>query len=159
MPPSPPPQDEPQGALRSLRERFAGARILLVDDNAINRLLVAELPGMADIRPEQAQTGLEALERVQAEPFDLVLMDVHMPVMDGLTATRRIRALPGRAELPIIAMTASVLADEREACREAGMNDHLGKPLDAHQVFMTLIHWLQCHATSKGAAAARPHDH
>ena len=159
LPPSPPPQDEPQGALRSLRERFAGARILLVDDNPINRLLVAELLGMADIRPEQAQTGLEALERVQAEAFDLVLMDVHMPVMDGLTATRRIRALPGRAELPIIAMTASVLADEREACREAGMNDHLGKPLDAHQVFMTLIHWLQCHATSKGAATARPHDH
>ncbi|MBH2017765.1 MAG: response regulator [Burkholderiales bacterium] len=152
----PDPQRDTQAALNLLRERFAGARILLVDDNPVNRLLVDELLAMADIHPEQAQTGREAVERVQAEPFDLVLMDVHMPEMDGLTATRTIRAMPGFEDLPIIAMTASVLVDEREACHDAGMNAHLGKPLDTHQLFLTLAHWLQRRADTPGELSADP---
>ena len=97
---------------------------------------------MANIHPQIVQTGAQALERVRAQSFDMVLMDIHMPDMDGLTATRHIRALPGCAQLPIIAMTASVLQEERDACLAAGMNAHLGKPLDTHHLFVTLLHWL-----------------
>ena len=125
-----------------LRSRHAGARILLADDNPVNRLLVDELLGMANIHPQIVQTGAQALERVKSQAFDLVLMDIHMPDMDGLTATQHIRALPGCAGLPIIAMTASVLQEERDACLDAGMNAHLGKPLDTLQLFTTLLHWL-----------------
>lgn len=132
----------PAEALALLRSRHAGARILLADDNPINRLLVDELLGMAEIHPWVVKTGAEALAQVSSQPFDLVLMDIHMPDMDGLTATRHIRALPGCAELPIIAMTASVLQEERDACLVAGMNAHLGKPLDTLQLFQTLLHWL-----------------
>ena len=132
----------PAEALALLRARHAGARILLADDNPVNRMLVDELLGMADIHPEVVQTGAQALERVGSRTFDLVLMDIHMPDMDGLAATRHIRALPGCAELPIIAMTASVLQEERDACLDAGMNAHLGKPLDTLQLFTTLLHWL-----------------
>ena len=129
-------------AMALLRTRHAGARILLADDNPVNRLLVDELLGMANIHPQIVQTGAQALERVRSQSFDLLLMDIHMPDMDGLTATRHIRALPGCADLPIIAMTASVLQEERDACLDAGMNAHLGKPLDTQQLFATLLHWL-----------------
>ena len=132
----------PVEAMALLRSRHAGARILLADDNPVNRLLVDELLGMANIHPQIVQTGAQALERVRSQKFDLLLMDIHMPDMDGLTATRHIRALPGCAELPIIAMTASVLQEERDACLDAGMNAHLGKPLDTQQLFRTLLHWL-----------------
>ena len=132
----------PVEAMALLRSRHAGARILLADDNPVNRLLVDELLGMVNIHPQVVQTGAQALERVRAQSFDMVLMDIHMPDMDGLTATRHIRALPGCAELPIIAMTASVLQEERDACLDAGMNAHLGKPLDTQQLFVTLLHWL-----------------
>ncbi len=142
---------DPQRAMTELRDRFAGARVLLVDDNPVNRMLVTELLQMAGITPEEAETGADALQRLRSQPFDLVLMDVHMPVMDGLTATRHIRALPGCADLPIVAMTASVLQDEREACDEAGMNAHLAKPLDAHLLFLTLLAWLQRQADARSS--------
>ena len=132
----------PAEALALLKSRHAGARVLLADDNPVNRLLVDELLAMADIHPQIVETGVQALDAVRAQTFDLVLMDIHMPDMDGLTATQRIRELPGCATLPIVAMTASVLQDERDACLAAGMNAHLGKPLDTQQLFLTLLHWL-----------------
>ena len=132
----------PAEALALLKSRHAGARVLLADDNPVNRLLVDELLAMADIHPQIVETGVQALDAVRAQTFDLVLMDIHMPDMDGLTATQRIRELPGCASLPIVAMTASVLQDERDACLAAGMNAHLGKPLDTQQLFLTLLHWL-----------------
>jgi len=140
-------------ALAELRQRFGGAHILLADDNAINRLLVTELLDMAGITPDVAETGAEAIEHLQAHPCDLVLMDIHMPDMDGLTATRRIREMPGMADLPIVAMTASVLQDERDACYAAGMNAHLGKPLDTGLMYTTLLHWLRKRADSRLASA------
>jgi two-component system, sensor histidine kinase len=142
----------PVEAMALLRSRHAGARILLADDNPVNRLLVDELLGMANIHPQIVHTGAQALERVRNQTFDLLLMDIHMPDMDGLTATRHIRALPGCAELPIIAMTASVLQEERDACLEAGMNAHLGKPLDTQQLFLTLLHWLDLQRQRKPGA-------
>ena len=141
-------------ALAELRQRFGGAHILLADDNAINRLLVTELLDMAGITPEVAETGAEAIEHLQTHPCDLVLMDIHMPDMDGLTATRRIREMPGLADLPIVAMTASVLQDERDACYAAGMNAHLGKPLDTGLMYTTLLHWLRKRADSRLASSA-----
>ena len=146
----------PVEAMALLRSRHAGARILLADDNPVNRLLVDELLGMANIHPQIVQTGAQALERVKSQTFDLVLMDIHMPDMDGLTATQHIRALPGCAGLPIIAMTASVLQEERDACLTAGMNAHLGKPLDTLQLFVTLLHWLDRQRQPEATAMPTP---
>jgi len=138
--------------LADLRARHGAARVLLADDNPVNRLLVTELLAMAGITPDAVENGEQAVEQVRRAPYDVVLMDVHMPGMDGLAATRAIRALPGGAQLPVVAMTASVLHDEREACRAAGMNDHLPKPLDTHQLFLTLRHWLDQSAANDGRA-------
>ena len=146
--------DSTAETLAELRQRFSGAHILLADDNAINRLLVSELLDMAGITPAVAETGAEAIEHLQTHPCDLVLMDIHMPDMDGLSATRRIREMPGMADLPIVAMTASVLQDERDACYAAGMNAHLGKPLDTGLMYTTLLHWLRKRADSRLASAS-----
>ena len=105
------------------------------------------------ITPDVAETGAQAIEHLQTQPCDLVLMDIHMPDMDGLTATRRIREMPGLADLPIVAMTASVLQDERDACYAAGMNTHLGKPLDTGLMYSTLLHWQRKRADSRLASA------
>ena len=131
--------DEPQAALR---HHHAGRRVLLAEDNPINAMLAAELLTMAGLVPITVRTGLEAVERCRHEDFDLVLMDVHMPEMDGLVATRTIRQIPRLQDLPIIAMTASVLQDEQEACKAAGMNGHLAKPIDTRALYGTLLHWL-----------------
>ena len=146
--------DNAHTVLSELRQSFSGAHILLADDNAINRLLVTELLDMVGITPDVAETGAQAIEHLQTRPCDLVLMDIHMPDMDGLSATRRIREMPGLADLPIVAMTASVLQDEQDACYAAGMNAHLGKPLDTGLMYATLLHWLRKRADSQLASAS-----
>jgi signal transduction histidine kinase/ActR/RegA family two-component response regulator len=130
-------------AAATLRAEHAGARVLLAEDNPINSMLALEMLAMVGVQAESVPNGAAALERLQQASFDLVLMDMHMPVMDGLQATRAIRLLPGFAGLPIIAMTASVLQEEKEACMAAGMNGHLSKPIDTQALFMTLLHWLR----------------
>ena len=139
---SPEPGVSQQGVLADLRAQHTHARVLLVDDNAVNRLLVEELLAMAGLKPDSVDSGTAAVERLRAQPYDLVLMDVHMPDMDGLQATRLIRALPHGQGLPILAMTASVLQDERQACLDAGMDAHLAKPIDTSQLFSAVHHWL-----------------
>ena len=126
--------------------QFLGRRILLAEDIEINReILIALLEGTSMII-DCAENGIEALEMVESAPekYDIVFMDMQMPKMDGLEATRRIRALPGLAhrELPIIAMTANVFKDDIEACIKAGMNDHLGKPIDITKVIDILQKYL-----------------
>ncbi len=116
----------PREALRTLAKRC----VLVVDDNGLNREVVSELLRAVDMRVETAASGLEAIDRIGKEQFDVVLMDVHMPGLDGLAATRQIRAESRFARLPIIALTASVLVAEREATVAAGMNAHLTKPID-----------------------------
>lgn len=128
--------------MADLRANHGDARVLLVDDNAVNRLLVEELLAMAGLHVDSVDSGLGAVERVRSQPYDLVLMDVHMPDMDGLQATRVIREMPQGRDLPILAMTASVLQDERQACLDAGMDAHLGKPIDTPQLFRAVHHWL-----------------
>ncbi len=118
-----------------------GLRLLAVDDNRLNRLVVERALMLEGAHVTLAGDGLQALQilTVQPQAFDVVLMDIQMPVMDGLTATREIRKIPELVHLPVIALTAGVLADEREAAENAGMNGFLAKPLDMKQVVLTLM--------------------
>jgi len=122
-----------------------GLRVLLVEDNEINQQVAAELLGSVGIEVTIAGNGREAVERVveSATPFDgdAILMDLQMPEMDGFEATREIRADPRFRELPIIAMTAHALVEERERCLAAGMNDHVTKPIDPDVLFVTIGRW------------------
>ena len=125
--------------------QLAGRRVLLVEDNDINREFAVELLRSEGIEVVEAVNGQEALERLQAQPFDAVLMDIQMPVMDGLEAARRIRAWAqepeGRrfAQLPIIAMTALAMASDAELSRAAGMDDHVTKPISPERLFAALV--------------------
>jgi PAS domain S-box-containing protein len=121
----------------------AALRLLVVDDNAVNRELITALLAPFGLDIETAVDGVEAIEAVAREPFDLILMDVQMPTMDGLTATRRIRAsaAPGAPRIPIIAMTANVLTEQVERCLAAGMDDHLGKPISPQKLLEAIGRW------------------
>jgi two-component system, sensor histidine kinase and response regulator len=123
-------------------ERLRGARILVAEDNEINQEVIIQLLQAAGARVTLAENGLEALERVCANTYDLVLMDVQMPFMDGLEATRAIRAQAEYRELPILAMTANAFESDRRQCIEAGMNDHLAKPIAPERLTETLARWL-----------------
>ena len=123
-------------------EGLRGARVLLVEDNDINQEIAAEMLQQLGVEVDVASNGAEALARVQASAYGLVLMDLQMPVMDGLAATRAIRALPGFGRLPIVAMTANVMATDRVRCLEAGMNDHLPKPVEPDALRATLLRWI-----------------
>ena len=118
-------------------------RLLLVEDVAVNRELVRTILASFDIEIDTAENGQEAIEAFRAGDYDLVLMDVQMPVMDGLTASRRIRSLPmaGARATPIIAMTANVLPDQIARCLDAGMDDHIGKPMSPARLLEVIGHW------------------
>ncbi len=120
---------------------LTGMSVLLVEDNALNRRLAQEILTDAGVQLDMAENGAEGLEAVQANGYDLVLMDVQMPVMDGFEATRAIRKLSGFADLPIIAMTANAMEGDREQCLAAGMNDFVSKPIDAALLLARLQAW------------------
>ena len=128
-----------------------GARVLLVEDNAINQQVASEILQAAGVAVVIAAHGAQAVQRVQEERFDLVLMDMQMPVMDGVTATERIRALG--LELPIVAMTANAMARDRERCLAAGMNDFLCKPIHPQELYRVVAAWLPA---APAAAAPQP---
>ncbi|MFS2021643.1 response regulator, partial [Massilia sp. CT11-108] len=122
--------------------RLAGARILLVDDNANNREVALDFLAVARMRIDVATGGQEAVRMAKAGDYDLVLMDIQMHEMDGYTATRAIRALPGCADVPVVAMTAHAMAGDREKSLAAGMNDHVVKPIDPDLLLRTLVKWI-----------------
>jgi PAS domain S-box-containing protein len=128
----------------ALGGQLSGARLLLVEDNEINREFASELLHSEGIAVDEALNGEQALERVQAKDYDAVLMDIQMPVMDGLDAARRIRALPGErfARLPIIAMTALAMVQDAERSQAAGMNDHVTKPIAPESLLAVLAKWI-----------------
>ncbi len=133
--------DEPQASLPTAKE--APLRLLVVDDNSINRELVCALLEPFDIDIETANDGVEAVEAAARATYDLILMDVQMPNMDGLTATQRIRAAaaPGAPRVPIIALTANALPEQVARCLEVGMDDHLGKPINPERLLNILVQW------------------
>ncbi|MFZ5844206.1 MAG: response regulator [Pseudomonadota bacterium] len=147
-----PPQVAPSSNVSDALAGLAGARILLVEDNELNQDVACGLLAELNVSVTVADNGAKALELLAQQPFDLVLMDMQMPVMDGLTATRTLRADPRFATLPVIAMTANALAGDRERCLAAGMNDHLGKPIDPDHLFDALLRWLPARAAGTAKA-------
>jgi len=126
-----------------------GARLLLVEDNEINQQVARELLESFGIQVVIAENGEEALARLKEEYFDGVLMDMQMPVMDGVTATREIRKNPQLANMPIIALTANVFVREQNEFLAAGMNDHIGKPIDPDHLIATLAKWVRPRRTAE----------
>ncbi len=139
-------------------QRIHNARVLLVDDVEINRMVALAFLAQAGVTVEIAVNGLEAVAKVNQDAYDLVLMDIQMPVMDGLDATRAIRSNPAHADLPIVAMTAHAMSTDRDRSLEAGMNDHLTKPVDPDALFTALLHWIKPRtmAADEPLATAKP---
>ncbi len=125
-----------------LREQHAGARILLAEDNVINREVALELLNAVGLSVDTADNGREALDKVRNNVYQLVLMDMQMPGLDGLEATKMIRALPDRTQLPILAMTANAFNRDCNACLAAGMNDFVAKPVSPEILYSRLLYWL-----------------
>ena len=119
-----------------------GARILLAEDNPLNQQIACELLADEGLVVEVANNGREAVEMAGARPYDLVLMDMQMPEMDGLAATRALRQRFSTAQLPILAMTANASQSDRQQCADAGMDAHITKPIDPPELYATLLRWL-----------------
>lgn len=139
--------------------RLDGLRVLLVEDNALNQELAVELLRRRGAQVEVAGNGLEAVERLAsrgAQAFDAVLMDLQMPVLDGIEATRRLRANPAFDQLPVFAMTAHALADERRRCLAVGMQGHIAKPLDIGVLMSTLAPLARSRAAAPRPAPVPP---
>ncbi len=126
-----------------LMQRYFGTRLLLVEDDPFNQEVALELLRKVGLLVDLADNGQQAVERVLAGDYALVIMDVQMPVMDGLQATRKIRQLEDKASLPILAMTANATAEDRKLCVDAGMNDYMSKPVDPEVLYSTLLFWLR----------------
>jgi PAS domain S-box-containing protein len=144
-------------AEQCLRKDFAGSRILLAEDEPITQEIARSLLEDVGLVLDLAEDGQRALECALLHPYALVLMDMQMPVMSGVEATRAIRADSLNRDTPILAMTANAFEEDRQTCLEAGMNDHITKPVDPDQLYDTLLWWLkQGKADRRGGGALRP---
>ena len=126
-------------AERTLQQSFAGSRVLLVEDEPINREIALMLLADAGLAADTAENGVEAVAHASRQRYDLILMDMQMPEMDGLEATRQIRLMPQHAATPIVAMTANAFAEDRSRCQAAGMNDFIAKPVDPDTFFDLML--------------------
>ena len=141
----------PQGKESKLKQaheltmikEFTGAKILLAEDNEVNQLVASRILKNAGLEVDIANNGLEAVRMVQAKDYDMVLMDIQMPEMDGIEATGKIREIPRFKDLPIVAMTAHAMSGDRELSLKAGMDDHINKPINLQDLFSTLARRLR----------------
>jgi signal transduction histidine kinase/CheY-like chemotaxis protein/HPt (histidine-containing phosphotransfer) domain-containing protein len=148
------PAHEPQAASETDLSSIRGARVLLVEDNELNREVAIGLLEDAHLSIDQAENGAVAVQHLSKMDYDLVLMDMQMPVMDGITATKAIRSNPRFASLPIVAMTANAMDRDREMCLAAGMNGHLAKPIDPEKLFAALLQWIRPRAAAASASGS-----
>ena len=142
-----------RGVEQALKDGHGGARVLIADDNRINQELATELLRLVDLQVEVADNGRIAVDMARRGAYDMILMDMQMPEMDGLEATRLIRSVPELGGTPIVAMTASAFGADRDACLAAGMNDHIGKPVNPVTLYEKMLRWLD---ESRKAPRAAP---
>ena len=133
----------PAPAADELPMEIRGAYVLLVEDNELNQMVAVELLQDAGFAVDVAENGRIAIDRIERKHYDVVLMDMQMPIMDGETATRQLRADPRHAHLPIIAMTANAMETDRQRCFAAGMNDHVAKPIEPAALWAALGRWIR----------------
>jgi two-component system sensor histidine kinase/response regulator len=148
--------DPAQVGLSLAIDGMRGARVLLVEDNKINQIIMRGHLEDTELFIDLAENGEAAVQKVRDNDYDVVLMDLQMPVMDGIEATRIIRSDPRFRSLPIIAMTADAMVSDRELCLEAGMNDHIAKPIDPKQLFDALLRWIARSGSIKPASRGDP---
>jgi signal transduction histidine kinase/CheY-like chemotaxis protein len=132
-----------------------GARVLLVEDNELNREVALGLLEDAHVQVDLAEHGAAAVQQVSKNDYDIVLMDMQMPVMDGIAATKAIRSNPRFASLPIIAMTANAMDRDRELCLAAGMSDHIAKPIDPSKLYNSMLRWISPRPAAAAATVAQ----
>ena len=130
-------------AREALARLFPGTRVLLAEDEPVNREVISSLLEDAGLAPALATDGQQALDMARGGGYVLILMDMQMPVMNGLEATRAIRQLPGMAKIPILALTANAFDEDRDVCLAAGMDAHIGKPVEPDALCEIVLHWLQ----------------
>jgi signal transduction histidine kinase/CheY-like chemotaxis protein len=136
------PAEEVSAIEATIKQKHAGKRILVVEDEPINREITLMILADINLVVEVAEDGLEAIEKVLESQYDLILMDMQMPRMNGLDATRQIRKLPHGRQVPILAMTANAFTEDKARCFEAGMDDFLTKPVEPEALFSKLLKWL-----------------
>jgi len=133
-----------------LHTQYRDARILVAEDDWVNQQVAMELLGETlGLTVDLASNGREAVEMAHRSPYVLILMDMQMPEMDGLEATRAIRLIPRYKDVPILAMTANAFADDAANCLAAGMNGYIGKPVDPDVLFSTMLRWLETSSTPR----------
>ncbi len=130
-------------AERLLRARYSGRRILFVDDEPMNLAVIRFLLEQSGLIVDTAEDGVQAIRRSTETIYAVIIMDMQMPNLNGLDATRRIRQIPGNDVTPILAMTANAFAEDKARCFEAGMNDFLVKPIDPDVLLSILLRWLE----------------